>query len=64
MIAMDIIRREKKDIIWQGLEPENREEELAKLREQVKSRREQLAEKKRHLEEIEQKVTSSRSICL
>ena len=49
--AMDIIRKDKKDIIWKGL-PANVSAEVKELKEEMDSRCERIAKKEEHLMEL------------
>jgi len=51
LMAMDIITKEKKNIMWRGL-PTNTEQEGARLKMDLSSRKERLEKKRFHLQEL------------
>jgi len=51
LMAMDIITKEKKNIMWRGL-PTNTEQEGARLKMDLSSRKERLDKKRFHLQEL------------
>jgi len=51
LMAMDIITKEKKSILWKGL-PTNSEQEFCRLERDLEQRRERTEQKRRHLQDL------------
>lgn len=61
LMAMDIIQKEKKSILWRGL-PTNTEQEGARLQMDLNSRGERMERKRQHLQDLVQQQVSFKQL--
>jgi transcription factor Dp len=63
-MAMNIIRKDKKEIRWIGLPATNAKEEIALLQSEKEARIQRIRKKKEYLQELEMQVTPPFSLHL